>query len=238
MSEGVEQVELTAPWQAVKDAGGTPELLAPETGEVQGFNHVEAADTFPVHRSVRDTDVLDYSALVLPGGVVNADELRTVPAAVNFMQRIFETGEPGDRERAGVGHRLAEQLQPGMAVGFGGGRQQLPVSVEDLVVRAVGQQLSWLLNPQRLEVKEVFHTAENAAPAPVRRTARRGTRFALDRLPGQTRAGTVACQGGRRGFPPCFQDSRVRVRESVTASTTWPVITPDPAAQRNLPRFS
>ena len=47
-----------------------------------------------MHRSVRDADVLDYSALVLPGGVVNADELRTVPAAVNFVQRIFETGEP------------------------------------------------------------------------------------------------------------------------------------------------
>jgi len=93
-NEGVEQVELTAPWQAVKDAGGTPELLAPETGEVQGFNHVEAADTFPVHRSVRDADALDYSALVLPGGAVNADELRTVPAAVTFVQRIFETGKP------------------------------------------------------------------------------------------------------------------------------------------------
>jgi protease I len=47
-----------------------------------------------VHRSARDADVLDYSALVLPGGVVNADELRTVPAAVNFVQRIFETGKP------------------------------------------------------------------------------------------------------------------------------------------------
>ena len=93
-NEGVEQVELTAPWQAVKDAGGTPELLAPETSEVQGFNHVDKADTFPVHRSVRDADVLDYSALVLPGGVVNADELRVVPAAVNFVQRIFETGKP------------------------------------------------------------------------------------------------------------------------------------------------
>ena len=93
-NEGVEQVELTTPWQAVKDAGGTPELLAPETGEVQGFNHVEAADSFAVHRSVRDADPMDYDALVLPGGVVNADELRTVPAAVTFAQRIFEMGKP------------------------------------------------------------------------------------------------------------------------------------------------
>jgi len=93
-NEGVEQVELTAPWQAVQDAGGTPELLAPETGQVQAYNHVKKADTFPVHRSVYYADVLDYSALVLPGGVVNADELRMVPAAVNFVQRIFATGKP------------------------------------------------------------------------------------------------------------------------------------------------
>ena len=49
-NEGVEQVELTAPWQAVKDAGGTPELLAPQAGEVQGFNHVDKAETFTAHR--------------------------------------------------------------------------------------------------------------------------------------------------------------------------------------------
>jgi protease I len=93
-NEGVEQVELTAPWQAVKDAGGTPELLAPEAGEVQGFNHVDKADTFTAHRSIRDADPLDYSALVLPGGVVNADELRMAPGAVTFVQRIFEAGKP------------------------------------------------------------------------------------------------------------------------------------------------
>src|ERR1700761_1750448 len=81
-NEGVEQVELTAPWQAVKDAGGTPELLAPDAGEVQGFNHVEKADTFTAHRSIRDADPLDYSALVLPGGVVNASSaLTTRPAS-------------------------------------------------------------------------------------------------------------------------------------------------------------
>ena len=92
-NEGVEQVELTAPWQAVKDAGGTPELLAPKTGTVQGFNHLDRADRFEVHRSVRDADPLDYDALVVPGGVANADELRAVPAAVTFAQRIFEMGK-------------------------------------------------------------------------------------------------------------------------------------------------
>jgi protease I len=60
----------------------------------QGARVPVTTGTFPVHRSVRDADVFDYSALVLPGGVVNADELRMVPAAVNFVQRIFETGKP------------------------------------------------------------------------------------------------------------------------------------------------
>ena len=61
---------------------------------MQGFNHVDKADTFTAHRSIRDADPLDYSALVLPGGVVNADELRMAPGAVTFVQRIFEAGKP------------------------------------------------------------------------------------------------------------------------------------------------
>jgi len=93
-NEGVEQVELTAPWQAVKDAGGTPELIAPQAGKVQGFDHVDKADTFDVHRALSDADPGDYSALVLPGGVVNADELRMAPGVTTFVQRIFEAGKP------------------------------------------------------------------------------------------------------------------------------------------------
>lgn len=93
-NEGVEQVELTEPWQAVIDAGGTPELIAPSTGKVQAFNHLDKGDTFDVHRSVRDADPLDYSALVVPGGVANADVLRTVKAAVTFTQRMFEMSKP------------------------------------------------------------------------------------------------------------------------------------------------
>jgi protease I len=93
-NEGVEQVELTAQWQAVKDAGGTPELIAPQAGEVQAFHHVDKGDTFTAHRALRDADPGDYSALVLPGGVVNADELRIAPGAATFVMRIFEAGKP------------------------------------------------------------------------------------------------------------------------------------------------
>jgi protease I len=93
-NEGVEQSELTVPWEAVNDAGAIPELLAPEMGHVQAFKHLDKADKFPVHRALKDVDYLDYDALVIPGGVANADFLRTIPAAVTFIHRMFERAKP------------------------------------------------------------------------------------------------------------------------------------------------
>jgi protease I len=93
-NEGVEQVELTTPWEAVKDGGGIPELLAPEGGTVQAFNHLDKGDTFTVHRTLADTDHLEFDALVIPGGVANGDFLRSDLAAVSFVQRMFEHGKP------------------------------------------------------------------------------------------------------------------------------------------------
>ena len=93
-NEGVEQVELTEPWQAVKDAGGAPELLSPKSGQAQGFNHLDKADTFPVDQVIGDADPADYDGLVLPGGVANPDQLRTVPEAVSFVRAMFEAGKP------------------------------------------------------------------------------------------------------------------------------------------------
>ncbi len=93
-NEGVEQVELTEPWQAVREAGGTPELLAPEAGPAQAFNHLDKADTFGVDRAIGDADPAGYDALVLPGGVANPDQLRTVPAALHFARSMFQAGMP------------------------------------------------------------------------------------------------------------------------------------------------
>ena len=64
----VEQVELTEPWKAVKDAGGRPELVSLKPGEIQGFNHYDKADTFTVDRTVEEASASDYDGLVLPGG--------------------------------------------------------------------------------------------------------------------------------------------------------------------------
>ncbi|MCW2911474.1 MAG: protease [Actinomycetia bacterium] len=93
-NEGIEQAELTEPWQAVKDAGGTPELLCPHEGQAQAFNHLDKADVFPVDHPISAADPADYAGLVLPGGVANPDELRTVPEAVRFVQAMFGAGKP------------------------------------------------------------------------------------------------------------------------------------------------
>ncbi|HSI80890.1 MAG TPA: type 1 glutamine amidotransferase domain-containing protein [Solirubrobacterales bacterium] len=93
-NEGVEQVELTRPWKAVEDAGGKPELVAPEAGGVQAFNHLDKGDTFEATRAVAEADASEYDGLVLPGGVANPDFLRTVPEAVGFARSFFEAGKP------------------------------------------------------------------------------------------------------------------------------------------------
>ena len=93
-AEGVEQVELTDPWAAVEEAGGKPELVSIESGQIQAFNHLDKADTFPVDRTVGEADASDYDGLVLPGGVANPDFLRTDEDAVAFVRAFFEQAKP------------------------------------------------------------------------------------------------------------------------------------------------
>ena len=93
-NEGVEQVELVEPLETVREAGAEAELLAPEAGEIQAFNHLDKADTFPVDRAVGEADAGDYDGLVLPGGVANPDQLRTKPEALEFVRSFFAAGKP------------------------------------------------------------------------------------------------------------------------------------------------
>jgi protease I len=93
-NEGVEQVELTEPWEAVEQAGAQPELISIEEGQVQAFNHLDKADTFEVDRTVADADPSEYDGLVLPGGVANPDFLRMDEQAVRFARAFFEQGKP------------------------------------------------------------------------------------------------------------------------------------------------
>ena len=93
-TDGVEQVELTEPWKAVEDEGGSPELISLESGEILGFQHLDHGDTFSVDRTVSDASAADYDGLVLPGGVANPDFLRANEDAVKFVRDFFEAGKP------------------------------------------------------------------------------------------------------------------------------------------------
>jgi protease I len=92
--EGVEEVELTKPWEAVERAGATPELIAPESGEVQAMNHLDKGSTFKVDRTLSEARAKDYDGVVLPGGVANPDQLRTEESAIGFLQDLFGEGKP------------------------------------------------------------------------------------------------------------------------------------------------
>jgi len=93
-TDGVEEVEFTEPRKAVENAGGTAELISIKDGEIQAVNHMDKGGTYPVDRQVKDANVTDYDALVLPGGVANPDFLRTDRDAVQFVRDFVASGKP------------------------------------------------------------------------------------------------------------------------------------------------
>jgi len=93
-NEGIEEAELRRPWEHVLSKGGTPRLVAVESGEVQLMDHLDKTGRFPVDLVTGDARVADFDALVLPGGVGNADLLRTDGPAVAFVQAMFREGRP------------------------------------------------------------------------------------------------------------------------------------------------
>jgi protease I len=93
-NEGIEQVELTEPREALREAGAATEIVSLEEGEVQAFNHLDKADTFEVETLVADANVDDYHGLLLPGGVANPDALRMDDNAVKFVRAFFDAGKP------------------------------------------------------------------------------------------------------------------------------------------------
>lgn len=93
-NEGVEQVELTEPAEAIRKAGGTVSVVAPKAGDVQAFHHLDKGDTFPVDRPLSEVSIDDFDALLLPGGVANPDQLRTEAAAVDLVRQFAEAGKP------------------------------------------------------------------------------------------------------------------------------------------------
>ncbi|HET9635554.1 MAG TPA: type 1 glutamine amidotransferase domain-containing protein [Gemmatimonadaceae bacterium] len=93
-TDGVEQVEFTAPWNALKQAGAEVKLVSDKSGEIQSVNHDEKGQVFPVDVEVSAVTARDFDALVLPGGVANPDKLRTNKKAVGFVREFMELDKP------------------------------------------------------------------------------------------------------------------------------------------------
>ena len=94
LTDGFEQVEMTEPRKALQDAGATTHLISPKGGDVKGWDETEWGDSFPVDLPLAAADPNQYDALLLPGGVLNPDTLRTEPKAVQFVQHFFESQKP------------------------------------------------------------------------------------------------------------------------------------------------
>lgn len=93
-AKGFEQIELTEPRKALRDAGARVDLVSPQEASVRAWNHTDWGEEFEVDVPLQRADPADYDALVLPGGVMNPDHLRTDERAVRFAAAFFEAGKP------------------------------------------------------------------------------------------------------------------------------------------------
>jgi protease I len=94
VTDGFEQIELTNPKEALEKEGATVKIIAPKAGEVQGFNHAEKGDKFNVDLTLEQANPDEFDAVLLPGGVFNADKLRVEKKAQEFVRRIDQQGKP------------------------------------------------------------------------------------------------------------------------------------------------
>jgi protease I len=112
-TDGFEESELTAPKQALEDAGARVDVVAPKAGAIQAFKHHDKSITVPVDRTLDEARPEEYDALMLPGGALNADALRVEPKAKRFLRAMWEAGRPF----AVICHAPWELVSAGLAEG-------------------------------------------------------------------------------------------------------------------------
>src|SRR2546421_7716591 len=94
VTDGFEQIEMTSPREALEKAGATCVLMAPKNGEVQGFKHHDKTDKFKVEMTLDKANAAEFDAVLLPGGVINADAIRIDRKAQQLVQEIDRAGKP------------------------------------------------------------------------------------------------------------------------------------------------
>ncbi len=93
-TDGFEQAELLEPRKALEEAGAKTKVISPQSGKIKGWNEKNWGEDVPVDLPLEKASAEDFDALVLPGGVMNPDKLRTIPEAVQFVRKFFEAGKP------------------------------------------------------------------------------------------------------------------------------------------------
>jgi protease I len=94
VDNGFEQSELAEPRKALQEAGATADIISPQTGKVKGWQHGNWGDELPVDRRLEEAKPDEYDALLLPGGVMNPDKLRSNASAVKFVKHFVDSGKP------------------------------------------------------------------------------------------------------------------------------------------------
>ena len=94
VANGFEQVEMTTPREALEEAGAEIKIVSTKSGQIQGMNHADRGDKFDVDLTLDDARPEDFDALMIPGGLMNPDELRSTPAATDFARSFFDAGKP------------------------------------------------------------------------------------------------------------------------------------------------
>ncbi len=93
-TDGFEQVELAKPKEALEEAGAQVSIVSLKAGKIQGMNHADKGDLFPVDLALADAKPENFDALMIPGGLINPDTLRSTPEALKFTRSFFEAGKP------------------------------------------------------------------------------------------------------------------------------------------------
>src|SRR5437764_64635 len=94
VTDGFEQVEMTKPREALEEAGAETKIVSPKSGQIQGMNHGDKGDKFNVDVSLDAARPEEFDALMMPGGLMNPDELRAAPDALEFTKHFFRQGKP------------------------------------------------------------------------------------------------------------------------------------------------